>query len=510
MHDRARSTTAEGLSVAASEGRARVPTGFAIAVVGILLAAKLAYAIGVPPNEDEAYYWQWGQHLALSYFDHPPLVGWMQGIASLLLGWSQFALRATTFVTLAGTALIFWNWAKRLAAPGDAKNFFWTSLAIYLCTPVVFAFTTLAFPDHWLLFVSLASAHFFAQFLGERLEGRAGRYRDLYVGAALLGVAALAKYNAVIMGLALAGFIVFHPNLRPLLRNLNLWLAALLSVAMLMPVVAWNAANGFGSFAFQLYGRYGPGGPGGWGEFSAERFGVFLLTSILYFGPFLIPALLLFLARPAATGFRGAAAGLGRWMFAVSGIAIGGISFFTKGAPHWNILAIVVFLPLAAFHFRLPWLLWTHLVLGTLTGVVLCGYFLVYPLLAVPGDREGPALYGYDQVAARVQALAGEHGAAGLASVFYGGASKLAFAVGPGTDVTALAPTHDSFDDWRNEAALAGRDLIVHDEWGATGLLTNKFESVIHLEDLTVTRFGVPIMRYSLHLGRGYKGLPAP
>jgi hypothetical protein len=25
------------------------------------------------PIGDEAYYWLWGQHMALSYFDHPPL-----------------------------------------------------------------------------------------------------------------------------------------------------------------------------------------------------------------------------------------------------------------------------------------------------------------------------------------------------------------------------------------------------------------------------------------------------
>src|SRR5687768_10103225 len=262
----------------ADQLRVQVPTAFAVAVVLVLLAAKLAYAVCVPPNEDEAYYWQWGQHLALSYFDHAPLVGWTQAISALLLGWSSFALRATTFVTLAGTALIFWTWSKRFA-PDDAPNLFWTGLAIYLSSPLVFAFTTLAFPDHWLIFLSLASAHFFALFLGERLAGRAGRYRHLYLGAALLGVAALAKYNAVIMGVAIAGLVIFHPKLRGLLRDPHLWLAALLAATMLTPVILWNATNGFASFAFQLHGRFAPGGPGIMGQFSLERFTIFVMTS---------------------------------------------------------------------------------------------------------------------------------------------------------------------------------------------------------------------------------------
>ena len=32
------------------------------AVVVILVVAKIAHAGIVPPNEDEAYYWLWGQH----------------------------------------------------------------------------------------------------------------------------------------------------------------------------------------------------------------------------------------------------------------------------------------------------------------------------------------------------------------------------------------------------------------------------------------------------------------
>ncbi len=42
---------------------------------------------------DEAYYWMWGQHPALSYYDHPPLNAWLLGLSSIVLGWNTVALR---------------------------------------------------------------------------------------------------------------------------------------------------------------------------------------------------------------------------------------------------------------------------------------------------------------------------------------------------------------------------------------------------------------------------------
>ncbi|MHB1109812.1 MAG: hypothetical protein ACYCZU_05790, partial [Devosia sp.] len=72
-------------------------------VVGIFIALKLWFDLGVDPMGDEAYYWMWGQHLALSYFDHPPLQGWLLGVVAQLFGWHPFNTRLLTWLTLFGT-----------------------------------------------------------------------------------------------------------------------------------------------------------------------------------------------------------------------------------------------------------------------------------------------------------------------------------------------------------------------------------------------------------------------
>ena len=492
-------------------GRPRLPTWFLVVIAAILIAGRLTYSFVVPPNMDEAYYFFWGQHLQLSYFDHAPLQGWMQGLSAAIFGFTTLGLRAMNQLTLLGSALIFWAWATRLA-PEDRVNAFWTIFTVYLASPIVFCISLLSYPDHWLMFLSLASMHFFALFLAERLEDRPGDYRHLYAGAALLGVAALAKYNAVTLGLALAAAIVFHPRLRPLLGNVHLYLAALVSVAMLTPVLVWNAMNEFASLRFQLVDRFGPGGPGGaqlWGEFSAERFLSFAVLLVVYVSVALaLPAIWLYW-RPAGGGFRGALVLLGKWGLATAVLPIVAVSFFTKGAPHWTMVGLVAFVPLAAFYFRWRWLLAVHLVLGTVLMTLVSVYFATYPTFssAVLGDREAASYYGYDQVASRMLELRDEYGAAGLASLRYGSASKLAFGAGPGVFVTSLAPAHEAFDDWRDEAALQGKDLIIHDEWNAIGHIEKQFDSVTLLDEITPTRFGRPLIRYRLYLGKGYKGL---
>ena len=50
------------------------------ALISISIAAVVHFALGfaIEFSVDEAHYALYAQHLALSYFDHPPLVGWIQ------------------------------------------------------------------------------------------------------------------------------------------------------------------------------------------------------------------------------------------------------------------------------------------------------------------------------------------------------------------------------------------------------------------------------------------------
>src|SRR5215204_1384966 len=88
------------------------------AVALVFLAAKL-----VLPFTDETYYWMWGQHVALSYLDHPPLVGWTAAAASIF-GWNLVALRLPVLVTLVGDLAVLSAFAR---LGGDRwRETYWT------------------------------------------------------------------------------------------------------------------------------------------------------------------------------------------------------------------------------------------------------------------------------------------------------------------------------------------------------------------------------------------------
>ena len=52
-------------------------------LLAITLLLKLCLAVVVPVTGDEAYFLQWGQHLAWGYYDHPPTTGWIAWLLSL-------------------------------------------------------------------------------------------------------------------------------------------------------------------------------------------------------------------------------------------------------------------------------------------------------------------------------------------------------------------------------------------------------------------------------------------
>ena len=134
------------------------------ALVAFFVLMRVLYVFFAGPSPDEAYYWLWGQHPGLSYYDHAPFHAWLLGISDFVLGRSLFGLRWMTLATLAGTAWIFRIWAERYAG-ADWRRWFWPGMVILLASPTFGIFSALAFHDYMLVFLVLVSAHFFLTLL---------------------------------------------------------------------------------------------------------------------------------------------------------------------------------------------------------------------------------------------------------------------------------------------------------------------------------------------------------
>jgi 4-amino-4-deoxy-L-arabinose transferase-like glycosyltransferase len=479
-----------------------------LAAITYFLALKLAFAIFAAPFADEPYYWLWGRHLALSFYDHAPLQGWLQGVSHLLFGRSVFALRCMAIAALAANLWIFQRIARRMA--GDAwRPFFLRSTVVYLAAPLFGFFGTVAFHDYLLVTLVLASGYFFIGYFADVETAGKGRQRDLLIAAVLLGLAALTKYNGAFLGLAAAGAVLTRPKLRPLLLRWELYLAALIAMALQLPVLIWNLETGLASFQFQMGSRHGEIGftginIGGMKGFAGE--------AMLMVSPFLVPVIILFFWARQRDPFERVGKTLAIWTFWLSTLTCLYIANFSWVIWYWNIVAFVLIFPFSGRYAR-GWLLALHVAWGIVVNTFLTFNFTAVPVMVLFGasaSMETERSYGIPELVAAVEQARTEQGAEFIASNHYITASQLAFELDdPG--VVEVSERRTAFDDWFDPETRRGQDAIVVVEPSTdTEYWKAAFASITDLGEVRAERFGYPINSYRLYLGRGFTPLDGP
>jgi len=463
------------------------------AVAVLLVALKLAQLACAGVFMDEAYYWMWGQHPALSYFDHPPLNAWLLGLSGAAFGWTVFALRLPVALSFAADIWALWLLSRRIGGP-EAGGHFWLTLLLFLTMPVFWVVTGYSLPDHVLLTALLFSLYFFHGFFAARAGGARGATRDLLAGALCLGLAGLAKYNAAFLGLGVGLFVLAYD--RALLRDMRLWLAALLALGLQAPVAVWNLTEGFASWQFILAGRHK--------GLSASLDGVvgFAFAILIVISPFLFwPIGKFALSRRTAPGM-----GFARTAFWTSSVVITALAFVTATLFHWNLVAYAALLPFLALYMRPRWLIVGQALWGTAFAAAMFVNFAVVPMADRWRDVATAWSYGWSEVAAAAQAAKREHGASFVAATDYTTASLLGFAMAD-RDVTSLAPGRDQFDFWFDPAAHAGADAILYaDRWRRlTDAVRARFDSVTEIARFEVAPFGQHVNTQILYLARGFR-----
>ena len=76
--------------------------------------ATVLYILYSNPLPDEAYYWLWSNRVALSYFDHPPLLAWVQAFLLSYYDSNYFAIRTLPIVSLGIVMAIMMVWQKHV------------------------------------------------------------------------------------------------------------------------------------------------------------------------------------------------------------------------------------------------------------------------------------------------------------------------------------------------------------------------------------------------------------
>ncbi|MDQ7780449.1 MAG: glycosyltransferase family 39 protein [Planctomycetota bacterium] len=217
----------------------------AVGLVAYMTALRLVY-LGLPDLiPEEAYYWNYAQHPAMSYLDHPPMIAWLISLGTQLLGNTELGVRIGAFLCWLIAALFSFGLARDLFGKGTALR----TVMLLAVLPFFAVVGFLATPDAPLT-ACWAGALFFlgrALLLDRRLA---------WWGVGIcMGLGMLSKYTIASVGLATLVFVIIDSRSRRWLLRPEPYVGALVAAFLFLPVVLWNAQHEWASFVFQSIRR---------------------------------------------------------------------------------------------------------------------------------------------------------------------------------------------------------------------------------------------------------------
>ncbi len=231
---------APGIGPAASGGKTALRIG--LGAIALLVLLRFALAATTNLAEDEAYYWLWSRSLAGGYYDHPPMVAYWIAAGTAIFGQTEFGVRFIGLLSaIAGSYLLYETslslFRDRAAAWACV---FWLN-ATLLCN----AAAIIATPDAPLAFFTTAALFALAKLI------ETGRGAWWYAVGASLGLAFMSKYTAALLLPGLFLWMTASAEGRRRFLRPEPYIGALIAILIIAPVVSWNYAHDWASFAKQ-------------------------------------------------------------------------------------------------------------------------------------------------------------------------------------------------------------------------------------------------------------------
>lgn len=457
---------------------------------------------------DEAHYLLYALHPALSYFDHPPLVGWVQ--------WPLVALDAPVIILrlVPGLVWLASGWlvyqlacelsessSPRHGLPDTAAGL--AAVLVFVVAPMFNLLGVALVPDSLLMLLSLALLRQTLRLMRPQAGHRA---QDWLLLGLLLGLAGLAKYTAILAALAVAACLLRTHGWQ-LLRQPWLWAAVLIALAVVAPVFIWNAQHQWLSFDYQI--RHGAGS-----QWQVRNLLIFGLLQALAYGPLMLWAW---------QGWRLVAAPAARLSALFFVLPFGVLAYLSGGGsslPHWTAPAWAALAPLAgiglARAFALGQRRWMAaaagfegLTLALLLATMLTG-LLPWSSDKTPlGAADNPFadLHGWELAGERARQLARQEGLTSVAVQHWTLGSRLGWYARP-LPVQVLDQRMDQFDLWAAPLAAGANTLLL--DWSlmpfAVPLGPKGFQACQLLDSLEPQRLGQATATFRFYACRHWQG----
>jgi len=430
-----------------------------VSIFSIALFALLAllHSWLLPFSADEAHYALYGKLLDWSYFDHPPMVGWLQSI-SLLWGDSEFALRVLPILFSALSLLLLFNLTR--AELGEKTAF--TTLLLFISAPILQILPFGMIPETPLILCGLLNIWILKRIINNDGE----QISDWLLLGLILGAAGLSKYTGVTLAFSTFIALCLHFKMR-LSRQTGFYLAVVLAALCITPVIYWNVNNDWISILYQLDHSAGKA------EYSLQAAATMQVTQLASYGPLLyilgLVVIITLLKSKRQNKVQNKQINL--WLIFALPILILFSFLSAKGRslPHWTELGVIFMMPLIAQFILANW--------GTkgknkgkkvlITGLASLSLLLtlvVQVLLTVPkipfDDYSHPLadLKGWKEISQQMQQQAQPGDSIFIPN--WSHASRVAWYARP-LPVKVLDTRFDQFDLWFGSAEAGDSGLVL-------------------------------------------------
>jgi 4-amino-4-deoxy-L-arabinose transferase-like glycosyltransferase len=483
----------------------KAPAGRVAILIGAAFAARLVFASALGLGIDESYMVAAGRKLQLSYFDHPPIAWWIAWAAAHLSGSEDPVVLRLPFIALFGvTTFLMYRLTSALFS---REAGLWSAVVLNLAPVFGISSASWILPDGPLFAALLGAASCLVAAL--RSNGRAAWGWWLGSGVCA-GLALDSKYSAALTILGAVGFLLTEPGSRRWLARPHPYAAGLAASVIFLPVLIWNAENGWVSFLFQS------GRAEGW----LHPFGP--VTTLAGAAAFLLPWIWAPLLACGFLALRGGPSDRERWLLVCLAapplVAFTAASLWGNVLFHWASPAYLMLVPLlgdaVARHCRSSRAVRVWLA-GT-AGFVLLGSSLFASevkfnwLPAIIGDFQLGKDPSFDMV--DWGSLRDELAQRGLlerpktvvAALRWSDAGKIDYALGGRLPVICLGPDARQYGLMARHDDYTGSDVLIVTRVPFQKILGQywfMFDSIEPMAPVTILHAGRPALQLNLLLG---------
>ena len=460
--------------------------------LGILTLIRIFVALNFDLGVDEAHYVLYGINLDLSYFDHPPLVGWMQALFIKLFGINLFSARIGAILTGFVTSLLLYHLIFKIFH--DIKKAILAVLA--LNASFIFNALFLMFLPDTLLYILI----FPIIFTTYNLEKNPTLKNWLLLGF-FLGLAGLSKYTAVLFLPPIALYFLIKRRFN-LFYDIKILPAIFLASIIILPVIIWNIEHNWISFNYQSNHVAGA---------SHICFYCFFKSILAQFGaynPFLMPIAFygLYKSFKSKNDLLLLVALFGTVLILFFSYS----SLYKTALPHWSSEFYLLFIPIGVVFLYDKFKKYIHFAIGFGFGLSL----IIYAELSfkfIPQKNYNSIhrdIYGWSKILKEANSFIKDKNKDAIAVTNWSLASRaIYYNLKYKTDIFLLDNRFDQFDLWQKKSPIGKNLIIIQTKFFHKNLNDFKCKSIKKLKTFDIKINNYKVNTINLIKCYNYQGL---